>query len=67
MTSSAKAREVGSALPREDIEYAIADFLESRAKGGYDMRRTGGDMTNGKAMNANLVVPSPTQLITEWN
>ena len=42
----------GSTLPGNDIEYALATFLESRAKGGFDRRRTGGDMTNGKAMTA---------------
>ena len=42
----------GSTLPGEDIEYGIATFFESRAKGGFDRRRTGGDMTNGKAMTA---------------
>ena len=47
-----ESTEDGSALPREDIEYALADFPESWAKGGYDRRRTGGDTTNGKAMNA---------------
>ena len=41
-----------SMLPGDAIEYALANFLESRAKGSFDRRRTGGDMTNGKAMTA---------------
>ena len=47
-----ESMEEGCALPRKDVECALADFPESWAKGGYDRRRTGGDMTNGKAMNA---------------
>ena len=41
-----------SILPGDDIEFAIITFLESRAKGKYNRRRTGGDMTHGKGMNA---------------
>ena len=42
----------GSSLPGDDIEFAIITFLETRAGGKYDRRRTGGDMTHGKGMNA---------------
>ena len=41
-----------SLLPGDDIELGLQLFPETRAGGGYDRRRTGGDMTNGKAMNA---------------
>ena len=42
----------GSSLPGDDIEFAIITFLETRTGGKYDRRRTGGDMTHGKGMNA---------------
>ena len=42
----------GSLLPGDVIEFAVITFLESRAKGKYDRRRTGGDMTHGKGVNA---------------
>ena len=46
------AMREGSALPREEMEYAYMHFLESRARGQFDKRRTGVEMTNGKSLTA---------------
>ena len=41
-----------SNLPQEDMEYLFIKFLETMAKGSFDRKQPGQEMTNGKGMTA---------------
>ena len=47
-----EGRGENSSLPREDMEYYFIKFLETVAKGSFDRKRPGQEMTNGKGMTA---------------